>query len=176
MLLILTRQRPYDARGLREEFSMKSIVLVSTLALVVTGCARAQVTRTSANTALIDAGAAPACGSTGAAKVAAKSAAVETIKAGYDRYIITGGQSQNNVSTIALPGQYNTMGSYSGGLSSGTTTYTPGPIITRGSHDRSLSVVMFKNGQPGAENALDARQMLGPEWKEIVANGVHTCL
>jgi hypothetical protein len=35
---------------------------------------------------------------------------------------------------------------------------------------------MFKNGQPGAENALDARQMLGPEWKEIVANGVHTCL
>jgi hypothetical protein len=34
---------------------------------------------------IIDAGTAPACGSMGAAKVAQKSAAVETIRAGYDR-------------------------------------------------------------------------------------------
>ena len=59
---------------------------------------------------IIDAGAAPACGSMGAAKVAQKSAAVETIRAGYDRYIITGGQAQNNVSVTQMPGQFQTSG------------------------------------------------------------------
>jgi hypothetical protein len=57
-----------------------------------------------------------------------------------------------------------------------TTTYVPGPTIVSGSHDRSLGVVMFRNGEPGAENALDARQALGAEWQEIVKLGVHTCL
>ncbi|MFL4994122.1 MAG: hypothetical protein ACJ8DB_02820 [Microvirga sp.] len=57
-----------------------------------------------------------------------------------------------------------------------TTTYVPGPTIVSGSHDRSLGVVMFRNGEPGAENALDARQALGAEWQEIVKSGVHTCL
>jgi phospholipase C len=33
-----------------------------------------------------------------------------------------------------------------------------------------------RNGEPGAENALDARQALGAEWQEIVKSGVHTCL
>ena len=129
---------------------------------------------------LIDAGAAPACGSAGAAKVAAKSAAVETIRAGYDRYIIVGAQSQNNVSVSQMPGQFHTFGtaSYGHGFGSynSTTTYTPGPTIVAGSHDRSLGVVMFRNGESGSENAIDARQALGPEWADIVKSGVHTCL
>ena len=129
---------------------------------------------------IIDAGAAPACGSMGAAKVAQKSAAVETIRAGYDRYIITGGQAQNNVSVSQMPGQFQTSGTATYGRGFGTnnatTTYVPGPTIVSGSHDRSLGVVMFRNGEPGAENALDARQALGAEWQEIVKLGVHTCL
>jgi hypothetical protein len=62
------------------------------------------------------------------------------------------------------------------GTYNATTTYVPGPTIVSGSHDRSLGVVMFRNGEPGAENALDARQALGAEWQEIVKSGVHTCL
>lgn len=155
-------------------------VAFALIGLSLTGCARAQVTRTSANTMIVDAGAAPACGSQGAAKVAADSAAIETIKAGYDRYIIAGGQAQNNVSVSQMPGSYQTYGTttYGGGYGSynGTTTYVPGATIVSGSHDRSLAVVMFHNGEPGAENALDARNMLGPEWAERVKNGVHTCL
>lgn len=85
----------------------------ASMAAALSGCAGAQVTRTSANTMQIDAGAAPACGAAGAAKVAARSA---------------------------------------------------------------LSVVMFKPGDPGFENALDAKQQLGPEWPELVKNGIRTCL
>ena len=99
---------------------------------------------------IIDAGAAPACGSMGAAKVA------------------------------QMPGQYQTSGTASYGRGFGTynatTTYVPGPTIVAGSHDRSLGVVMFRNGEPGAENAIDARQALGAEWQDLVKSGVHTCL
>jgi hypothetical protein len=160
---------------------LKRVILVLPLMGALSACAGAQATRTSANTMVIDAGAAPACGSQGAAKVAAKSAAVETIRAGYDRYIITGAASQNNVSTTQMPGQFNTVGTsnyYGGGYRTynATTTYTPGPTIVSGSHDRQLGVVMFRNGEPGAENAIDARQTLGPEWADLAKSGIHTCL
>ncbi|MBZ6074906.1 hypothetical protein [Microvirga puerhi] len=159
---------------------MKQLLILLPLAGALSACAGAQATRTSANTMIIDAGAAPACGAMGAAKVAQKSAAVETIRAGYDRYIITGGQSQNNVSVSQMPGHFQTSGTAtynrSFGTYNATTTYVPGPTIVSGSHDRSLGVVMFRNGEPGAENALDARQALGPEWQDIVKSGVHTCL
>jgi len=159
---------------------LKQLLIVLPLAGVLAACAGAQATRTSANTMIIDAGAAPACGAMGAAKVAQKSAAVETIRAGYDRYIITGGQAQNNVSVTQMPGQFQTYGTATYGRGFGTynatTTYVPGPTIVSGSHDRSLGVVMFRNGEPGSENAIDAREVLGPEWAEIVKSGVHTCL
>jgi len=129
---------------------------------------------------IIDAGAAPACGAMGAAKVAQKSAAVETLRAGYDRYIITGGQAQNNVSVSQMPGHFQTYGTATYGRGFGTynarTTYVPGPTIVSGSHDRSLGVVMFRNGEPGSENAIDARQALGLEWADLVKSGVRTCL
>ena len=154
--------------------------LTFSLIPLLAGCAAAQATRTSQNTLQIDAGAAPACGARGAARVAAKAAAIETIKAGYERYIIGGGYAQNNVRVSQLPGEFNTTGqlSYGGGSGSysGTTTYTPGPTIVTGSHDRNLNVIMFNKGDPGYEQGLDARQALGPEWQEIVKNGVRTCL
>jgi hypothetical protein len=153
---------------------------VVVLASVLASCAGAQVTRTSANSMLVDAGAAPACGPAGAAKVAAKAAAIETIKAGYDRYIITSGSAQNNVAVTQLPGSYQTSGvaTYNRGFGTynATTTYVPGPTLVSGSHDRSLGVIMFKPGEPGFEQALDAREQLGPEWREIVKSGVRTCL
>jgi hypothetical protein len=112
-------------------------------------------------------------------RVASKSAAIETLRAGYDRYIITGGQAQNNVSVSQMPGHLQTSGTATyGGYGSyrATTTYVPGPTIVSGSHDRSLGVVMFRHREPGAENAIDARQALGPEWQELVRSGVRTCL
>lgn len=145
-------------------------------AAVLAGCASAQATRTSQNTLQIDAGAAPECGAQGAARVAAKSAAIETLRAGYDRYVITGGQSQNNVSTTRMPGRFQTTGSMQGGVYRSTTNYVPGATVVSGSHDRSLSVVMFREGEPGAEEAVDAREALGADWAEQVKSGIRSCM
>lgn len=91
---------------------------------------------------IIDAGAAPACGRSGAARVAARSAALETIRAGYDRYVFAGGQSQNNVSVTQMPGHVQTTGvaHYGGGVGTfnATSTYVPGPTFVSGSHDACL--------------------------------------
>lgn len=154
---------------------MKTLIVIG-LAAALAGCAGASATRTSQNTMMIDAGAAPICGSQGAAKVAAKSAAIETIRAGFDRYIIAGGQAQNNVSVTQMPGHIQTSGSFYGNTYQGTSTYVPGPTVVAGSHDRQLTVVMFKQGDPGFEQALDARSQLGPEWKDIADRRILTCL
>ncbi len=155
---------------------MKLLVAALGCAVLVGGCAGATATRTSQNTMTIDAGAAPSCGALGAAKVAAKSAAIETIKAGYDRYIIGSAASQNNVSVSQMPGSVQTRGAIIGNTYRSTSTYVPGPTIVSGTHDRQLEIMMFREGEPGYENALDAREALGPEWPEIVKNGIKTCL
>jgi hypothetical protein len=155
---------------------MRSAFVALAGALVLSGCARSEAVRTSANTMVIQTGAAPVCGGAGALKVSQQLAAIETIKAGYDRYIINGGQSQNNVSVTQMPGSYNTTATYGGGFYQGRTTYQPGPTIVAGSHDQGLSIVMFRDKDPGAEQAVSAREMLGPEWADKIKSGVHTCL
>jgi hypothetical protein len=125
---------------------------------------------------VIQTGAAPVCGGQGALRVAQQLAAIETIRAGYDSYIITGGQAQNNVAVSEMPGSYSTQGTYSRGYYQATTTYQPGPTIVSGSHDQGLAVVMFKEGEPGAQQAVSARAVLGADWQEKVKNGVRTCL
>jgi hypothetical protein len=84
------------------------------------------------------------------------------------------------VNVSQLRGQYNTYGTATYGSGFGTyqsqTTYTPGPTIVSGSHDRSLTIVMFNLGDLGFESAIDAKQELGPEWAEYVKSGFHTCL
>jgi len=155
---------------------MRIRVIAACVAILVGGCARSEAVRTSANTMIIQTGAAPVCGGVGALRVSQQLAAIETIKAGYDRYIINGGQAQNNVIVSQMPGSYNTTATYGGGFYQGRTTYQPGPTIVAGSHDQGLSIVMFRESDPGAQQAISAREMLGPEWPDKVKNGVHTCL
>lgn len=155
---------------------MRNFFIMLASALALAGCARSEAVRTSANTMIIQTGAAPICGGTGALRVSQQLAAIETIKAGYDRYIINSGQAQNNVTVSQMPGSYNTTGTYGGGMYQGRTTYQPGPTIVAGSHDQGLAVVMFREGEPGAQQAISAREMLGPEWPDKVKSGVRTCL
>lgn len=154
-------------------------VLILACTVVVSGCTSSSVVRTSQNTAIIKTSAEPMCGSTGAARVAEKQAAIETIKAGFDRYIITGAGSSDNVSVTQLPGHYNTYGTanmYGNyGTYSATTVYQPGPTIVSGSYDQSFAIRMFRDGEPGASQALSAKQTLGPKWELFVKNGVNFC-
>ena len=160
---------------------MKFKILVSIVssALLMSACAVTEVTQTSANTAVINTSAAPACGANGAAHVAAAMAAVTTIRQGFDKYVINGGGAQNNVHTYQGAGYTTSSGTvnYGSGFGTyyGTSTYHPGPVMELGSHDQSFDVTMFHNGDPGSENAIDARMVLGPKWEDKVKNGIHTC-
>ena len=155
---------------------MRIVFVTLAGALVLGGCARGEAVRTSANTMIIQTGAAPICGGQGALRVSQQLAAIETIRAGFDRYIITGGQAQNNVVVSQMPGSYNTSATYGSGYYQGTTTYRPGPTFVAGSHDQGLAIVMFRESDAGAQQAVSARDVLGQDWLEKVKNGVRTCL
>ncbi|WP_334174176.1 hypothetical protein [Pseudoxanthobacter sp.] len=120
----------------------------------------------------------PDCGSAQAAKMAAQTAAVETIRAGFDRYIVIGAQSANNVQYVQQPGTYETTKTVKpdgfGTKVTKTSTYVPGATLSLGSYDQDLTIQMFHDGEPGSENALSAREVLGPDWQRTVANGVST--
>lgn len=143
---------------------------------LISSCAASSTTRVSADTVIVKTSAAPICQGAGAARVAQKQAAIETIKAGYDRYIIVGAASANNVGVTQMPGTFQTTGFAQGGYYSGTTTYRPGPIIFHGTHDQAFAIRMFRNGDPGASRAVSAREILGDKWPALVkAGSVNTC-
>ncbi len=108
--------------------------------------------------------------------MAEKQAAVETLRAGYDRYIIVGAASANNVVETQMPGTYQTTATVYGNTVSARTTYMPGGSVVSGSHDQSFAIKMFREGDAGFDRAIPARDVLGPEWAKTVKEGVHTCL
>ncbi|MFU1477406.1 hypothetical protein ACM25N_06745 [Roseovarius sp. C7] len=150
------------------------------MCVLLAGCAETSVTPISKNSFLLDVSAEPVCGSTGASKVAGKMAAVETLRAGYDGFLIQGAGMQNNTQVIQTgpTGAYTTS-TYTGygntmtGHSS--TTYTGGGPMILGSYDQRLVVRMIKRNEPLFKQAVDARRYLGEDWKELVNSGVHTC-
>ena len=158
---------------------MKQLIFVWA-ALLLAGCASSSVTPVSKNEFILNTSAAPVCGQSGAAKVAAKMAAVETIRAGYDGFVIKGAQSSDNVRVVqtAPTGAYTTS-TYNGVgntvYGSSNTTFTGGGPLVLGDHSRDLAVRMFRANERGFANAVNARDFLGPEWIELVKSGVSTC-
>lgn len=150
------------------------------LGLFLAGCANSSVMDLNANTVQISTSAAPVCGAQGAQQVAQHRAAYETLKRGFDSYVIVGAQAQNNVGVVGytpLTANTNTNGSldsfgnsvtYSG---NSRTSFSGGEPIIGGTHDQALAVHMFHVGEPGSENAVDARRVLGPEWQKILVKG-----
>ena len=156
---------------------MRALALA--LPLLIAGCASTDVMKLSQNEISIDTSAAPVCGASGAARVAQRMAAVETIKAGYDKYQIVATGRDSNVHAVQMPGSYHTSGTmttYGGyGSFNATTTYTPGPTFVAGRHHQQLVIRMFKNGERGSANAISARDALGPKWQKIIKRKSLTC-
>ncbi len=120
---------------------LKSIITVVGACLLLSSCVQSSII-VSKNEAYIRTYAAGVCGSIGAAQAAEKQVAIETIKAGYDRYIIW--------DRYIIPSE------------------------TR-AHGEAIGVRMYKDGEPGSEQALSARETLGPKWAAIVKYGVYAC-
>ena len=156
-------------------------VIAITLAFGMLGaCASTSVTPISQNQFIISTSAAPVCGNSGSAQVASRMAAIETLRRGYDRYIVQGAQSQNNTSVINQPptGSFTnaTLTGYGNTVyGSGQTTYYGGGPMVVGTRDTDLAVLMLRPGETGYNNALDARTVLGPDWQELVESGIRTC-
>jgi len=148
-------------------------ILVSS-ALWLFGCATSEIIQTSRNEVMISTSAAPACGKQGALRVAQQMAAVATLRNGFKRFLIgvAGASSDINV----VQGSSTTTGTFTtvGGTTYGNMQTTSYPIYF-GSHDAQLRVLMLNPGDDGYENALDAKQALGPEWTKKVDKGIQTC-
>ena len=149
-------------------------------AAVLAGCASTSATRLSHNEVLISTSAAPACRGSGAMQVASRMAAVETLRNGFERFVIVAAGSTNNVRATSMPptgafttGTFNTMGGTT--YSTATTNFTGGGPMIYGTHDSALRVLMINRGEPGFERGVDARAALGPDWEKRVKEGIRTC-
>ena len=127
------------------------------------GCAETSTTRLASNVIRIDATTAPTCKTTGAMEVLERTAAIETIRLGYDRYVI--GASGARDTTRVVGATY-----YPGGYGG----YGYAAPIYGGSMEAAVVVTMFKTGDPAGRSAIDARSALGQDWQEIVSEGPPT--
>src|SRR5262245_40675109 len=72
---------------------MRGVLLACAVAITVGGCAGTSTMPLAQDTVQITARAAPICGAVGAEKLALKQAAVETIRRGYDRFVVLNAQA-----------------------------------------------------------------------------------
>jgi hypothetical protein len=107
-------------------------------------------------------------------------AAVETLRNGYARFIIQGSGGASNVQVVQTAptgayttGTFNTFGGTTYGRSQ--TTFTGGGPMVFGTHDTDLLVLMLNPSDPNYANGVDAKQVLGTNWEELVAKGIRTC-
>ena len=124
---------------------MRKLIIILPMELLA--CARASTIPLAQDTVQITAHAAPACGAAGAQKIAVRQAAVETLRRGYDRFIVMGAEGQSNLKGII---------------------YTDSVVTPMFSHEQGLIVKMFKASDPQGVNAVDAKAELGPQWQEAV--------
>ena len=133
------------------------------LALLLSGCVKVSTVPLATDMVQITARAAPACGREGAEQVALHQASVETIKRGFDRFIIVNSSASSTfqqVGTTPITGQVSPYGQVN--------LYGGQPIIT-GKHEQVFAIKMFHEKDPAGNKALSAKTLLGANWQELVA-------
>jgi hypothetical protein len=131
---------------------MRQMLSAAAILTALAGCASTEVQPLTATAFAISTTAAPACGASGARKVANQAAAIEVVKRGGDRFIFVSQNANSQISGVNI-------NPYAG-------------LQVYRSNNQGLVVQMLSKGQPGYNNSLSARQILGPEWESIVAQGV----
>lgn len=79
---------------------MLRLLVPMAVAIALGACASTSVMPISKDTYQITASVASECGATGAQQIALKQAAVETIRKGYDKFLIVGNEYSNNVRVV----------------------------------------------------------------------------
>lgn len=167
---------------MRKRTALIGSIVFATTALVA--CGRTTVMPLAKDVYRVSASVAPACGPQGAERMAFQRAAVETIRGGFDKFIIVSGTSETNVGVLGYTptiaqtsglASANSVGNSTFVSGHTTTTFSGGHPIVGGTHDEGLVVKMFSALDPAGANALDARAVLGPEWMQTVAENKMTC-
>lgn len=136
-------------------------------------CVETSVVPVAQNQIIINTSAAPVCRGTGAQDVAVKMAAIETLRRGFDRFIVLGTDRQDNTGVYSTGPTYATTTSSGYGYSN--TQFGGNMTIAYGTHDASLGVLLLKRGDPDYGRGADAKQVLGEKWQELLEKGVATC-
>lgn len=157
-----------------------ALIAAAAAALLLAGCASSSIVPMSKNRVAINTRAAPICRTTGATSVATKMAAVETIKRGYERFIVLGFGAQNNTRVVTTGPTYSTTtGSarvFGNSVYGSSRTKYGGQMTTlAGGNDAQMEVVMLNRGDSGFEQGVDAKDTLGPDWRKVVEDGINTC-
>lgn len=150
------------------------------LALSLTACAESTTIDIAQNQFILQTSAEAGCGRIATTKVAMKMAAIETLRRSYDRFVILGASSANNTSTVVTGPTYaNTYGTaniYGNTAYGNSTTYYGGhSVLLTGTHDTDLNIRMLKPNERGYASAIDAKKVLGENWKELATKGINTC-
>jgi hypothetical protein len=131
---------------------MKKTILSLATIIALSACATTDVQPLTASSFMISTTAAPACGPSGARKVANQAAAIEVIRRGGDRFVFVSQNSDSSISGV-------TFNPYAG-------------VQLQRSNSQGLVVQMVSKGQQGYSNSLSAKEILGPDWQNIVEKGV----
>ena len=146
-------------------------VALLVLAILLTGCVRVSTVPLATDVVQVTAQADSACGQEGAERAALHQASVETIKRGFDRFMVVG---TNALSTVRQVGQTPITGQVT---PYGNVNVYGGYPIYAETHKQVFTVQMFRTGDPAGNKALSARELLGDNWKELVAKDTPTnCL
>lgn len=130
---------------------MKKIIAIAAVALLTTSCAKSSSMPLTKSMAQITSIVTPPCDAEGAHKVANERAAVETLKYGYQRFVIV------NYNPIA-------------GDPPGNSTSMPS------AHSQELTVKMFNPGEKGYREAISAKDVLGQDWEDALNQTKFDCL
>jgi hypothetical protein len=124
------------------------VFIISALpAIGLGGCSTSAVMPLAVDSVELKVYVAPACGPSGAARMALKQAAVETLRRNFDKFLI-----DNSHSDIK------TMGGHVGWM------------------DHRIVVKMFKDGDAAGAKGIPAKETLGPRWREALDGQSFTCL
>lgn len=130
--------------------------LASVACITLVACAQTDIQPLTATSFMVATEAAPACGRSGARKVANQAAAIEVINRGGDKFVFVSQSTDSRTTGV-------TYNAYTG-------------FQTYNSNEQGLVVEMVSRGNKNYKNALSARQILGANWQEKVAKGIpNTC-
>ncbi len=155
--------------------------------VLLAGCVHTSVMQLSANTAEVTVSGAPVCGDVGTQQVAYEDAALATLRAGFDGFVILDtGEQATFAGMVATPSTASTITNGNvtmtsmGDIASGNVESTSSTVFSGDStipffrHKDEIVVRMFHTDDPAYSQAVAARAVLGPTWAQKVAGGMPT--